>query len=158
MADDKSTTVQISRDTASLLRGYGDTYESAIRYLIPAKTHTIILPRNGGDKIPSGKYVFEEERIPFDGIITVVVFSSQPGAQSFILGRLLYHPPRGGVLYIIPAIDGKFITSTGRDHTFEVSIPVKAGGILRAEWKNKDSANDHYSPFYITLRRSVRRW
>jgi len=145
---DEITTVQVRKSTAENLKQLGGTYDDAIRKVmrVPPISKTLTLRKT----VPALTHVYEDIRVPVDGIITNVFMHFPPGANALVDVRLLYRVD-GHEYYVVPSIDDKFIALDDFTPSFPTSFPVEEGKVLRGDWWNYDSANPHTIPIIVTI-------
>jgi len=142
------TTVQVARSTADRLRQLGGTYDEAIRKIAePLQISKVLTFKKTVAKLESD---YEDNRVPFDGIVMRVVMQFPAGCNFLVDVRLLY---RVGdhEYYILPSLEDQFISLDDATPSFITSFPVSAGKTLRVEWYNYDDAYPHTVPVIVTL-------
>ncbi|MDI6860139.1 MAG: hypothetical protein QMC85_06565 [Methanocellales archaeon] len=142
------TTVQVSRSTAERLREIGGTYDEAIRKVTEKPQVSKVLSfRKTVAKLESDH---EDNRVPFDGIVTSVIMQFPAGCNFLVDVRLLYRVA-DHEYYIIPSVEDQFIALDDATPTFHTSYPVSVGNTLRAEWYNYDDTYSHTVPVIVTM-------
>lgn len=143
-----STTIQVSRSTAEALRQLGGTYDEAIRKVVERPQISKVLSfRKTVAKLKSDH---EDNRVPFDSIVTSVIMQFPAGCNFLVDVRLLYRVA-DHEYYIIPSVENQFIALDDATPTFHTSYPVSVGKTLRVEWYNYDDTYPHTVPVVVSM-------
>lgn len=156
------TTIQVGQDTARRLKEAflpGTTYDAAIQALLGEKvamekkleevvqfTHTLSFKK----PIAALQEDSQEQRVPFDGLITDVIMDFPSGTEFLVEVRLLYMDGKTKY-FVIPSVDDSFIALDDANPHFKVNYPTKANSRLKVEWYNYDGLNSHTIPVIVTM-------
>ena len=84
-----------------------------------------------------------DRQVPFTGVVSSVLIAFPAGCHQLVEVRLRYLPQGGSSYYIVPTLEDSFIALDDVTVVFTPRMLVKAPGLLKVEWFNYDSLNDH---------------
>ena len=142
------TTVQVKKSTAEMLKRVGGTYDEAIRKAVELpQVSRVLVFKKTVTKLESD---YEDNRVPFGGIVTRVIMQFPAGCNYLMDVRLLYRVD-DREYYILPSVEGQFISLDDAAPPFIISFPVNAGKTLRVEWYNYDDTYPHTVPVIVSM-------
>ena len=153
----EQTTIQVSKETAKILKSLGDTYEGAIKWLIIGAAAQPSEQLDFKMVTPALTTTTEDRFISYDGVITQVIVVFPAGCfdtsnnKYLVDARLKYISPKGRVWYVLPSRDDAYLSLNDTTVTFNISFPVEKGGKLTWEVRNYDGSFSHQVACYAVL-------
>ncbi len=99
----------------------------------------------------------EERHVSFDGKVTDVYFHFPDGCadeETLLVDARILNIGRGGITYVVPGIDGVFISLNGESvHYSGLDIPVIADSRMKFEIYNYDELNSHTITAEVIIKR-----